>query len=461
MQPRARRVAYAAAVVVLLAIGHVPRAAAQSVRSGTLRGVVVDSLTGLPLAGALVQVALATDAARARSTVADSLGRFVLDSLAAGKWLAGVFHPAVEALPNDSLVHVVTIGAGDTAIVSLGVPGPTHTRAMLCPTVASDSTAAIFGVVRDAESGVALDSARLALAWREIDLRGGARVVQRRMSVPLRADGSFVACGVPWDADVSAHADAPGRASGDVDVPTVARGATRLDMTVAADAIAAAGGHAHGAARLVGAVVDEYGRPVPNARVTVAGADGRATTNDAGAFALDRLPAGSWTVEARAIGYETGRTPATLTATRVADVRLIVETHVAALDRIVVTSRGSPTAVLLAEFHERRAQGTGTFLDPQAIERRQAAHASELLRGIPGFSVLPARRGNVVRGRGGCTPGVYVDGFPIDRGADELDLSVAAANVLAIEVYHGPETPPRFAAHGPEACGAIVFWTKR
>lgn len=452
-------------VVALSLLGA--HASAQAPSLGTLRGLVIDSLTGMPLAGASVQIAPTSDATHVHTAVADAQGRFRFDSLSPGRWYAGFYHEAAEALPADELVHVVDVGRGETSDITLGLPGPKRVRAMLCPARGGDSTAALFGVVRDADTGRTLDSSTVSLIWRELSFgMQGATLVQRSVPVPVQTGGTYVLCGVPSDADLWIRGDAPGRASGDVEVTVEPGGAARLDVTLGADAARAADGAApyrRGAARLQGLVIDDYGHPVRDARIVVTGADGRTTTNSSGAFELGALPSGTWTVEARAIGYEPARVTAALSRQAEASARIVLRHHVATLDRVLVKGRASAASRVLADFDERRVRGVGTFLSPETIAQRNAVRATELLQGVPGLRVQAKRRSmdNVVRGRMGCVPAVYLDGVPVQRGADDLDALLLPNEVLAIEVYHGPEAPARFTSRNNDGCGSVVIWTKR
>ena len=64
-----------------------------------LRGRVFDSVTALPLVGARVEFVNADDRARVIfSTTSDSLGRFVVDSVARGRYIAGFLHPMLDSL---------------------------------------------------------------------------------------------------------------------------------------------------------------------------------------------------------------------------------------------------------------------------------------------------------------------------------------------------------------------------
>ena len=73
-------------------------------------------------------------------------------------------------------------------------------------------------------------------------------------------------------------------------------------------------------------------------------------------------------------------------------------------------------------------------------------------------------RGMVRRGsrkRGGCKPAVYLDGMPIQDGADDIDQILPTIDMMAVEVYRGIATPIQFLAGAGSGCGVVAIWTKR
>jgi len=76
---------------------------------GTIRGIVVDSLNGGSLVGA--QVSLENIALQA---ITDSTGRFRIDSVPAGEYRIGVFHPLLDSLGFGIASPPLTVTAGKT-----------------------------------------------------------------------------------------------------------------------------------------------------------------------------------------------------------------------------------------------------------------------------------------------------------------------------------------------------------
>ena len=203
--------------------------------------------------------------------------------------------------------------------------------------------------------------------------------------------------------------------------------------------------------------------PIANARVLLLGVDGRsATASEAGAFAIDSLPSGTWTVEARAIGFAPSRSTAQLTTRRTAEARIVMAKQTAQLDRVVVMGRRmAPATRALTDALDRTHRYGGTLISPADIERRQPIYPTDLLRTIPGMQVLFSSAGSIIRGRGGCTPRVLLDGMPIQNGADDLDRLLPTSDVMAVEVYRGLIGPAEFGGPGGGGCGTVAVWTKR
>lgn len=463
--------------------------------AAVLRGIVFDSLAQAPLADATVQAVRADDRTAAVSTHTDSLGHFQLDRLAPGRYVLGFFHPVLDLLGVELKPLLVDLAPGAAGDVALAVPGPTSAHTTLCPdAAANDSSGAVAGAVRDAETGAPAPDATVVITWSELAFgRGGVHNERRRVPVKVRADGTFLACGVPTDATVEASAGAPGRTSGLVDLTPPARGLRiqqfalgRLPdgVPAAADSSARAtsGGlplAARGTARLAGVVVTDAGAPVRGARVRVWGAAGSTDTGEDGRFALAELPAGTFTVEARAIGRAPTRVAVDLASGRTASLRMAMPKAAAQLDRVVVRGRATNAGRDLTGFLERRKTGFGKYFTAADIERAHLLRMTDLFRQTLGLNVgyALATGQTVVRGRQGCIPFVFLDGALIYNGADELDDLVPPEFVGAIEVYRsGAETPPQFNPTGGGSslasglnggasnanCGAaIVLWTRR
>src|SRR4051812_12085996 len=103
-----------AGCVSVLCSTRVTAQVTDSSRSGAVQGIVYDSIGGAPLAGAVVQIALAEDRTHVQSATADSAGRFRVNDLRAGAYFIGFFHPMLDSLGLDTPVRRVSVSSGQS-----------------------------------------------------------------------------------------------------------------------------------------------------------------------------------------------------------------------------------------------------------------------------------------------------------------------------------------------------------
>jgi hypothetical protein len=258
-------------------------------------------------------------------------------------------------------------------------------------------------------------------------------------------------------------AEAPGMRSGVVEVTSAPRGVFRRDLALGPVPVAADAPARTGQAAVRGVVRRASGRPVEGAHVIVIDTRGDAHTRDDGTFAIGGLPSGTYTVEARAVGLVPRRVAVDLSTRATATAELVLDQHVATLDRVVVRGKRSARDTRLDDIVDRQKRnGFGHFVNAAALERRAVSRLTDGLRTVPGLQVVPSPRGvtNVVRGRLGCVPDVFLDGMRIQGGADDLDMIVSPPTVMGVEVFLGiAAVPVQFARYGNE-CGAVLVWTK-
>lgn len=137
------RLAPLLAVFVAAAGAASAQTPAQRSTAATVSGFVRDSIVHTPLAGAMVQlVASAGQGQAARSAVADSAGRYRIDSVPDGRYMLGFFHPMLDSLGIESPVREITVAGGTSLRVDLATPAPQQIRGAVCGAAsASDSSA--------------------------------------------------------------------------------------------------------------------------------------------------------------------------------------------------------------------------------------------------------------------------------------------------------------------------------
>ena len=421
----------------------------------TVTGIVYDSVAAAPLKDAFVQLVRRDDPAQARGTTTDSAGRFRLDSVAAGTYVAGFQHPRLDQLLLQSPLLGVELGATPTQELFLGIPSAATLAPAHCPASAGDGTGVLVGRVRDADSSIATPGATVVASWAEnVFDRAGMRRQLRAVNTTADAEGRYTLCGVPGDMTVIARASASGgRTSGEVSVEIAPGSLLQRDLLVAVP-----GAARRGTARVAGQVRRPDGTPVPGAQVLVFGSSAADTTDARGMFALDALPAGTSTLEARAVGFTPRRQPVDLENDRAATATVTLDPLPPVLDTVAVRGRAGGSE--LARFEERMRRGAGRFMTSEEIERRNAVQASDLLRTMPGVQITPVgTRGARVTLRG-CTPTVYIDRMAVQGAAADLNAVIQATEIAAIEVYNSSaDTPADFQRPG-SSCGTMIIWTK-
>ena len=134
-------------------------------------------------------------------------------------------------------------------------------------------------------------------------------------------------------------------------------------------------------------------------------------------------------------------------------------------------------------FFQRRKLGLGTFISREDIEKSNAIHTLEILRGTPGIHVNVGNPGNpasadILMPRCEATPRrlgkvtVWIDGQMLQEqgGNDsgehgigsnnlaEMLARISASGIEMMEIYRGPgQIPGQFHWDG---CAAIVIWTR-
>lgn len=454
------------AVAALVSCVAAQRSAAQTAPAA-IEGTVYDSIARAPLAGAVVQLVAQGNATLMLSTTADSLGHFRMPGARPGRYIAGVIHPTLDMLGLDASMRVIEVSSDTLQHLDLALRDDARMRAQVCGSGVSDSVGVLVGQVRDANSGEPINDARIVVTWQELVIgQGTAKIESRRVPASVRPGGYFAICGVPGDDEVIATPEVGERHGGGLHVRVPAGHVVRRDFTL---------GTADATATLTGFVKRPDGKGAGGAVVLVPGTDVRTTTNDDGRFALDGLPSGTYTVEARAIGFTPGTAVASLTARRgsVADVTL--GARVASLETYRVLGKGSRALRAQEGFlHRMRNGGSGRFVTAEQISHMNATETTDVLSRVPGIFIFargvpPASRNGPDRqvfmrapiGRGYCKPAVYIDGTLIFEGGTDIDFLTSPERVVGFEVYRSALTaPPEFSPTSTMQCGVILAWSK-
>ena len=468
-----------------LALALIPRlgaaqatGAARPAAHATVAGTVRDSIAGVPLAGAIVQLVASDSVSHdVRTATTDSVGRFAFDSVTPGRYMLGFLHPVLDSLGIELPPRMLDVDDRTPVSADLAIPSAASIRAAICgPKLVSPSDAVVVGFVRDARTGMPIANARVVGEWLEISIRQGG--VDRRVPHLVATTGEkgwFALCNVPSPGTILVVASRGADSTDIIELTVPTGGLLHRELYVGAsrtiagiDTSTTAIRHVHGGdASLSGVVVAAAnGRPLSGAQVGIV--DGPQTrTNEHGEWTLAAAPSGTRMLEVHALGYYPARQPVDVVADA-APVRIALPTMRAVLDTVKINAR-RVAGRQSTGFEHRQRSGMGRYLTAADIERRQPAFTSDLFASLPGVRFDRSNvaldeigsPGILVRGAvgGWCSPAIYIDGHPmLGLTAEDLDSWVQPSEITGIEVYSGATAPPEYQL-GLSGCGSILIWT--
>ena len=464
-----------AVVAALAATLAAPPAVHAQRATARLEGTVHDSIHARPLAGATILVTRNVPEPPAWFSVqTDDRGRYRLDTLRAGSYMVGLWHPILDSLELSLPARAIELREGQRVNVDLALPSGATLRANACPGVLlPPGTGALLGEVRDADSDRPLVGAVVAVRWSDLTIdRATLRVSggEHTEGAPTNADGRYRICGLPTDGWLAVQVQHTGR-GGSVLRASIGESTGVLVLNVsfsaeAARALAASDAAAQnesapvplltGTASVSGMVLGEAGQPLAGVQLRVLDAASTARTDSAGRYALSALPAGTQLLEAKRIGYRIVQQPVHLVRGRDVEVAIRLQ-RVVSLDSIRIVAQRSR----YREFERQRRSGFGRFLTEDDIEKRNATQVTDLIRMMPGLRIVGGGfDAKVVSSRGSqslsgrlCETNVVIDGM------QHQDINwVHPSDIGAMEVYAGPAGAPVLY---DRTCGVVVIWTKR
>lgn len=222
--------------------------------------------------------------------------------------------------------------------------------------------------------------------------------------------------------------------------------------------------------QIFGQVVDEVtGEGIPDVDVVVEGAAAsRTLSNRQGRFLLSELPPGPVEVRLERLGYQARTARLRVERGRTVEVYATLSARPVELEplQVSVTSR----YLERSGFYRRAQTVAGDHLTYRDIERVGAVTLPDLLRRIPGVTVVTPTIGPGVqalssRRTGGASLGrcplqPYYNGTPLAG----FDLDVVTPDDLeALEVYQGADVPIEYLDPmqiDGRSCGVILIWTR-
>jgi len=443
-------------------------------------GTVLDSITMRPLVGAMVQLVAGDDPSRIRSVTSNDRGAFTIDSVRVGTYLLGFFHQRLDSLGMETPLIRVDVRESGEIRAPIGTPSAGALIAKACGANAPGAATSLFmGFIRSSRGETLAAPARVRAQWSEFVV--GARSVERRMPskyATTTANGAFAICGIPVEGRITARAFSGTDSSGFVDLEAPRNGllirdlfigtATRVAVEGTGDASASGGTLStsvlRGNGKLKGVVRGANGAPVRGARVVLWGSGIEATTNVSGQYAMQSLPAGTYTMETRALGFVPKREAVDVMEGNEGTADLALDAYVPTVDTMRVRANRNPALDPLADFEKRKKSGFGYFFDEDAISKRNTMFMSDLLRTTPGIAISPGNlSGDVVKMRGAagpgtCIPALFINGAKVFNDDGNLESVVDPQDIRAMEVYTRTSSMP-IQFQTQNGCGAIVIWT--
>lgn len=467
----------------ILALGVLALRPPMAGAQGSIAGTVYDSLGRAgPLPHAVVVLV-----ERSRYVTSDSRGRFVIDSVPAGRYSLAVLHPSLDSLDLEVTPVPVEVTANHRSTVTLTTPSAGTVYTLLCARPQESHTGVVVGTVRNMDDGSPLAGVVVLTDWSELAIKAaGATRQTERAEATADSAGRYVLCGVPTDVTLELRAGVGDQVAGLVRMPALDRLIRRVDFAVrrtgqatrnvATQAAPVSATPSTGSASVSG-TVRTAGHAVPNATVHVLGTTLSTRTDSAGWFRITGVPAGTRTLEVMAIGWSPTDVVTDLgdKATR----ELAVELHKQAqvLDPVTVREVLYDNSLMARDgFKERQRWGLGAFLTSADIAKHPYLALGDVLGAMRGVRIaygdagypLPVLRGGTT---GSCIPNFFLNGAPfhVDGAkasrqvvAPFSDLTQAAPveSIKGVEVYSSAMVPAEYDRTGSTACGSIVIWTR-
>lgn len=212
-------------------------------------------------------------------------------------------------------------------------------------------------------------------------------------------------------------------------------------------------------------VTDTAGLAQAEALVMISGTALRATTDVRGRATIRNVDWGPQEIIVRKVGFREVTERVVVPAGGSASVTVKIERVTVDLATLVVRDKGAKPARLdgtsrLDEFYRRRAEGGGTFITREDIDKRNPQRTIDLFMGIAGIR-LTYRGSTPLLSFARCKQGVevFIDGQRLNDGITEI-TGLHPNQIEAIEIYHGlASVPPQFVPK-PDDCAAILIWTR-
>ncbi|MEA3244626.1 MAG: carboxypeptidase regulatory-like domain-containing protein [Gemmatimonadota bacterium] len=359
----------------LAIVANAPRLAAAGAPPADLAGIVLDSTTHTPVAGAFVQLLETQHAA-----VTDSAGAFRMVAVPRALYTAEV---RTDDLDAAGAVGRTAVDFRTNGEVRVYVPTTGQVLAAMCGPSAAEGTGALVGAVMPPSGGPAPDGIRIVAEWADPASAQGARSPERRHWLKTRAgpDGSYRLCGVPVGTDLVVRTQLDSGAALAARPVAVRIDTARRWISVP---VTLEAGLSLGASFAGVVVADSTDAPLGATEVSLPDIGRTALTNAAGAFRLDGIPPGTHRVTIRREGFAPITAQVAFADNQAVDHRVVLGHAPAALGPVTVTE----APAVNPEFDANRKLGLGKFLTTEDLDRNAGRRLSDVMAVIPNFGVV-------------------------------------------------------------------------
>ncbi|MEO8623993.1 MAG: carboxypeptidase-like regulatory domain-containing protein, partial [bacterium] len=290
-----------------------------------ITGVALDSITGTPLGGSIIQIAdAAALTSRPQTATASADGVFLLDGIAPGRYVVAMYHPQLDHWKIDSPSLLLTVDSQSVPVVRLDLGASLSTiRARLCGDGLGADDGLVAGYVLDANTKAPVTAGTVTAFWREITVgSAGFHNDPRLRASDVAPDGWFVVCGVPIGVDVGLVAIAGTDSTSAIEVRIAGAGIVLRDVALAHrpdSSAASARAYVNGFVRSAG------GEAITGARLKLSGSSASATTDERGRFSLATDRPGTQLLGTTALGYFPDQQSVDLYATEASELEIRLE----------------------------------------------------------------------------------------------------------------------------------------
>lgn len=318
------------ALGALVALGLVQSEAVearQDPQPATIRGLVYDSTTFLPLAGARVAIMGVSDLSLAADT--DETGQFELEGVPPGEHWLSFFHPKLQTLGLSPAAQQLDLAPGSVEQVVLAVPSMETAISGWCALEPGyGGTVDVGGIVVDSLTGVPLPSTRVFLEEKGRDIHGERGTTRTDTT---DAAGRYAFCNLPSreEAEISAVFGKNKGEAEPVRLNLDSEGVVHDIWLRLTEAVS------------IGGVVKDMstGAPIPGAEVVVVGTGQWGISDNDGKFAFTEIPPGRHILRTDHIAYRPRADSITVFNRESVGLELLMSSQAIALSPLIVTGR--------------------------------------------------------------------------------------------------------------------------